>query len=128
MKKLLLAALLISAQAQASSYVMCHFNSFTAKHSPSPVNVTATHDVSITNTAGSDRSYHVEYRMFIEKKLIHINAYDVTIKAGGTFTENKLETSQQIFKNPMNLSSSCQTIITRDDKNDIRGGGNITIT
>lgn len=122
-----IAILSISANANASSYVMCHLNSFSATHSNQPVNVSSTHDVVITNTTDSPKNYHVQYKTLINKKVIHIVNIDVTIKSGGTFQESKLESSAQTFPKKVNLDASCQTTVWGYESNDIKGGGNIVI-
>jgi hypothetical protein len=129
MRKLTLAILLtLSINANASVYVMCHFNSFTIPHSNNPYPVTSNHNVVITNTNSLTRYYHVSYHILINKIDIHTESYDVAIQPNGTFTDNKIITSIQKFKNKINLDASCKTIITGFEKNEIAGGGNINIT
>lgn len=131
MKKIILVSLLslaVTTSAHASSYVMCHFNSFTAQASGNPMAVTSSNNVAISNETSTPKTYHVTYQMFVDKNMIYTESYTVNVLAYKHFDDNKITTSMKKFTKKGNYDTYCAVTIMGADNNRIKGGGSISIT
>ncbi len=123
---------ILSLQVNASPYVMCHFNSFTAPHSSTiQYNVESTHQVVITNETDKSQKYTITYQTLIDKRIVHYITKDIELRPYGTFNDDDLSSKKQIFKSKGKYDASCATFVGKMGENKmtyIFGGGYINIT
>lgn len=133
MKKLLLVTLLgLSINiANASSSVMCHFDSFSMPHNDRQHPVTSSHQVTIINEEMKDKDYVFTYQTFINKEVIKTETYTYHVKGMGRLDDGRTMYTFLVFDKKRYYDASCRTTISTmsgGERNQINGGGHIRIT
>ena len=124
-------AVLITATAvnsYASTNVMCHTHSLEARHSNEARVFSTDHQVVITNTSNTPKTYNVLYQSIVDNSVVHHVDIEVIIDPGKSFADNHQIDTPLVFKNKHTYNAQCRTVVYGTESNDIKGGGYIKIT